>query len=136
LNQLASAHTGAVIGVTDGIVRHISPVRMGRRIININVIVFGLVQSAKTETGFRRGGGETKSIGVCNNETLLTRKVWALGLRALLPKALDEPRSRFKADSMCIRLHQNSWHDCVAWRIQVTLRLLVIIQCVNVDAIE
>lgn len=52
LNQLASAHIRAVIGVPNGIVRHISPVRISRQIININVIIFGFVQSTKTKTSF------------------------------------------------------------------------------------
>ena len=135
LNQLASAHTGAVIGVTDGIVRHVSPVRMGHRIINVNVIVFGFVQSAKTETGFV-GEREKLNERRPHNETLLTRKFWALGVRVFLPKALCEPRPSFEADSMCICLHRKARHECVAWWIQVAFRLLVIIQCVNVDAID
>jgi hypothetical protein len=51
-DRLASIDTRSLVGVPNSIVRHISPVRMGRHIIDINVIIFGLVQSAKTETSF------------------------------------------------------------------------------------
>ncbi len=41
---IASAHIGAIIGIPNGIVRHIGPVCMGCWIINFNVVVFGLAQ--------------------------------------------------------------------------------------------
>jgi len=51
LSCLPSADTGTLVGVPDGVVWHISPVRTPRRIIYINVVIFGLVQRAKAETG-------------------------------------------------------------------------------------
>jgi hypothetical protein len=112
---------------------------MGRQIIDINVIVFGLVQRAKTKTGFRRGKGKTKfprQWQFCN-ETSLTGKLWTLGLGLpLLPKALTEPCTRLEADPERIRLHRKSGHERVAGRVQVALRFFVVVERVNVDAVE
>ena len=46
-----STYTRTLISVPDGVIWHVSPIRTARRIININVVVFGLIQRTKTETG-------------------------------------------------------------------------------------
>ena len=68
--------------------------------------------------------------------TSLTGKLWTLGLGPLLPKALAEPCARFKADPERIRLHREPGHERVAGRVQVALCFFVVVERVDVDAVE